>query len=123
MTGHPRMTTEQIAGMDNALVLIENERHHQHAKWGEQNHPNGTAPGELWPGIFSRTMLDAARIAKIQVDLDCRRGEGTYAGILLEEVFEALAEEDPARLRSELIQVAAVAVAWIEKLERQAATS
>lgn len=42
--------------------------------------------------------------------------------ILDEEVAEALAETDPERLRAELVQVAAVAVQWIEALDRRAAT-
>lgn len=33
---------------------------------------------------------------------------------------EALAESDPARLRAELVQVAAVAVCWIEAIDRRA---
>ena len=50
-------------------------------------------------------------------------GEGTWADILREEYFEALAETDPARLRVELIQVAAVAVAWVEAIDRAEAPS
>ena len=38
----------------------------------------------------------------------------------MEEVAEAFEEHDPARLRSELVQVAAVAVAWVEKIDRDA---
>jgi len=36
----------------------------------------------------------------------------------MEEVFEALAETDPEKLELELIQAAAVIVAWVEKLRR-----
>ncbi len=39
--------------------------------------------------------------------------------ILLEEVHEALAEDDPTRLRAELLQVAAVAVCWVEAIEQR----
>jgi hypothetical protein len=34
-------------------------------------------------------------------------------------VAEALAEDDPTLLRAELIQVAAVAVAWVEAIDRR----
>jgi hypothetical protein len=37
----------------------------------------------------------------------------------MEEVREAMAESDPAKLRVELVQVAAVSVAWIEALDRR----
>jgi hypothetical protein len=42
----------------------------------------------------------------------------TWAHILTEEFYEALAEADPEKLREELVQVAAVAVAWVECLDR-----
>jgi hypothetical protein len=41
--------------------------------------------------------------------------------ILREEVYEAFAEEDPAALRTELIQVAAVAATWVDAIDRRAA--
>jgi hypothetical protein len=37
--------------------------------------------------------------------------------VLDEEVWEAFAESDPAKLRAELVQVAAVAFRWIEALD------
>jgi hypothetical protein len=43
--------------------------------------------------------------------------EASWLTILLEEVFEAAGEEDISRLRTELVQVAAVAVAWIEDID------
>jgi NTP pyrophosphatase (non-canonical NTP hydrolase) len=49
-----------------------------------------------------------------------RRDEHTYAAVLGEEVGEcckAWLERDTAALRVELVQAAAVAVAWIEELD------
>ena len=43
-----------------------------------------------------------------------------YAGMLLEEVYEALAESDPQAMRAELIQVLAVAMKMVEKIDREA---
>ncbi|HYF53037.1 MAG TPA: hypothetical protein VEA41_02135 [Salinarimonas sp.] len=43
----------------------------------------------------------------------------TYSQILAEEVAEALAESDPMLLRAELVQVAAVAVQWVEAIDRR----
>ena len=45
-------------------------------------------------------------------------GAHSWDAILLEEVFEALAEADPVRRRAELVQVAAVAAAEIEAIDR-----
>lgn len=85
----------------------------QHTLWGEQNHPDGTGPEG-----FHTHIVGAAERYRIDCDLATKRGDLTYRHILLEEVFEAVAESDKARLREELIQVAAVAQSWIEKIDR-----
>lgn len=85
------------------------ERVRQDAKWGEQNHPDGTTVG------FSGWRDKAQR----QCDERHSAGEGSWLDILLEEVYEAAAEEDPAKLREELVQVAAVTVAWVEAIDRR----
>jgi NTP pyrophosphatase (non-canonical NTP hydrolase) len=49
-------------------------------------------------------------------------GDGKWAAILMEEVGEvatAILHNDPKNLREELIQVAAVAAAWVEALDRR----
>lgn len=43
-----------------------------------------------------------------------------FASMLLEEVYEALAESDPQKMREELIQVLAVAMKMVEKIDREA---
>lgn len=50
-------------------------------------------------------------------------GRGAWDGILLEEVFEALAEEDPEKMEVELVQVAAVACAMYEASVRNRETA
>jgi len=47
------------------------------------------------------------------------RDQVTWRDILYEEVLEAYVETDWSALRAELVQVAAVAVAWIEHLDRR----
>lgn len=86
------------------------ERRAQDAKWGEQNHPDGT--GYDWDVLN-------AQYYREKCDTAFADGRGTYKDILREEVFEAFAEKDPEKLKQELIQVAAVAVAWVEKLLRE----
>jgi hypothetical protein len=97
-----------------ALQEVRTELYRQDAKWGEQNHPNGT------PGMWRSTTLDPLS-RRVACDLAADKGTVTWAHILTEEVAEALAEEDPSLLRKELIQVAAVAVAWVEKIDRDEA--
>jgi len=92
------------------LGEVRLERAAQDEKWGEQNHPDGTGAD------FYKRSADAHRL---QCDEKFRRGQGTWNDILLEEVYEALAESDPAKLRVELIQVAAVATAWVEAIDRR----
>lgn len=105
-----------------ARVLCEvlEERQSQHARWGEQDHPDGTGPLLRDPCggwyLTNGALADSAR-------LHCHRraavGGVTWADIFREETREALAEADPARLRVELLQVAAVAAAWVEAIDRR----
>ena len=92
----------------SVLGKVADERRRQPAKWGEQNHPNGT--GEEFAA--------QADIARAACEFAFATGEGTWAHILSEEFFEALAEADPVKLREELVQVAAVATSWVECIDR-----
>lgn len=88
-------------------VLLERGR--QDKKWGEQDHPNGTNE------VFN---FDAD-MARNKCDYNFKVGEGTWLDILREEFYEVMAEEDPFKLREELIQVAAVACSWVEAIDRK----
>jgi hypothetical protein len=96
------------------LNEIEEERAQQDAKWGEQNHPDGTGRGKVYlpTPTYERLLQDA----RSQNDSD----RCTFESILREEFCEAVLESDPAKLRAELVQAAAVAVAWIEAIDRRA---
>lgn len=87
---------------------VVEERRRQEHKWGRQTHPDGT----------SKRYTAQADMRRATCDLNARAGRGTWLDILLEEVFEAAAEEDPAKLQVELVQSAAVIFAWLEDLER-----
>jgi hypothetical protein len=94
---------------------IDAERQRQLAKWGEQHHPDGThRHREVLPGWPAAELADAARNACQHA---AEMGIVTWRDILTEEVAEALVESDPARLRAELVQVAAVCAAWIADLD------
>ena len=94
-----------------ALEAVADERVRQRAKWGVQVLPNGTGgPGARAVAEWARQDCQSAAAA----------GRVTWADVLEEEVAEAFAESDPVRLRAELVQVAAVAVQWIEALDADA---
>lgn len=96
--------------VDSTLLEVADEMLAQDIKWSEQNHPDGTGSD-----------------ADVQLAVQCRRmtqlafdnGRGTWRHVLLEEVYEALAEENPELLRKELIQVAAVAAQWAKAIDRR----
>jgi hypothetical protein len=87
------------------LHEIEQERQSQDAKWGEQHHPNGTSEMFAIHAIMAKEDNDTPSLV-------------SWWSILKEEMFEAASETDEAKLRAELIQVAAVAVAWIEDIDK-----
>jgi hypothetical protein len=105
----------------DVLIEIQQERVRQDQKWGEQNHPDGTGPDEPLLGMYSYDYEYLATMAKEATDTHAAAGICTFADILLEEVFEALAEADQDKLRKELIQVAAVATQWAQKIDRDKA--
>ena len=96
-------------GAESPLVAtlreVAAERIRQNAKWGEQNHPNGAGDEYIAAANEARTVCAEA----------FAQGVGTWRDVLAEEVYEAFAETDPVLLRAELIQVAAVAAAWVDR--------
>ncbi|MEV4890024.1 hypothetical protein AB0K48_11605 [Nonomuraea sp. NPDC055795] len=99
--------------LERVLDEIAGERRAQDARWGIQDLPDGTSP--------FRT--PAADEAKRETSAASDDGTLTWRHILAEEVLEAFAESGPEALRTELIQVAAVAVKWAQALDRRAVTA
>ena len=85
---------------------IHEERVAQLRKWGVQH----------WPGGTNTSSDDGqmAREAKRAVDAAMVNGDVTWRDILVEEILEAFAEKDWLKIRTELVQSAAVIAAWIE---------
>jgi hypothetical protein len=82
------------------------------AKFPDQHLPDGTGrPND-------RRFADTARAA---TDAALRTGEATWRDVINEEVREAFAETDAVLLRAELVQVAAMAIRWINDIDRRAA--
>ncbi|WP_205660794.1 hypothetical protein [Amycolatopsis vastitatis] len=112
-TSHSTPTYRTVSVL--AEVLAERARQD-----GRQDHPDGTGPERDNPVRLASNISEATDAARQATDRALSRGEVTFAQILTEEAFEALAETDPARLRAELVQVAASAVCWIEAVDRRA---
>jgi NTP pyrophosphatase (non-canonical NTP hydrolase) len=99
--------------MSRLFKEIRAERKRQDKKFGEQNH---LINSEWWSPDFCKAKEKFFR--KINKKEDFRF---SWLTVLLEEVYEAFGETDPKKQREELIQVAAVAVAIIECLDRREA--
>lgn len=99
-----------MKGLARQRVLdnVDVERGKQDKKWGEQHHPDGTG------SAFDKQL---AEVFRAECDYKHDNGGMNWRAILLEEVFEAMAEDDLAKLRNELIQSAAVIVNWIEDID------
>jgi hypothetical protein len=91
---------------------IHQERDRQDMKWGEQNHPIRVESDAIY-------FIDQARLCRQVCDYEARNGTLTWYHILIEEFFEAFAEGEALKQRYELVQVAAVAIAMIECIDRK----
>lgn len=106
---YPRIFS--VPGVGDFAEEIDAERRRQITKFGDQlDLPDGT-------GL--PVYRHAADRYREQADRNAASGVLTDRDVLLEEVYEALAESDPALLRAELIQVAAVCAKWIYKIDNR----
>ncbi|MEU0081386.1 hypothetical protein ABZY58_26090 [Micromonospora tulbaghiae] len=119
------------------LAEVLAERRRQDVKWGEQNHPDAhpdilgrltDGAGEWWgePAEVARRLSEYYEIpVASRARYNCRHEAGhhgpTWVGIAIEEMAEVLeaAVSDPATLRAEWVQLAAVAVAAVEAIDRR----
>lgn len=102
--------------LESVLREVSDERYRQHSKWGEQNHRDADHTSLA-------AFVDGAQ-AKLIVDTAAKLGSLSYLAILYEELCEAADEAKagrPVELRAELVQCAAVIVAWIEAIDRRTA--
>lgn len=109
---YPRLFT--TPGLGDFAEELDAERARQLAKFGDQRHRDGAS---------TFTNVDLCRTLAEQMRLvNADPAELSWTTILLEEVYEAGAETDPARIRAELVQVAAVCAAWISDIDRRPKT-
>ena len=109
----------------NVWLEIMQERDRQDKKWGEQNHPS--VDQVLFNrGASADRMCDEYEIptevrAKALLEMRMQRGALTFAHIAVEELSEVVAASNDVDRREELVQLAAVAIQWIEAIDRRAA--
>lgn len=101
---------------DDVLDDVWAERAKQDKRWGVQSHAD---TGGHTPEMLAEFYDTRATYHKRLNDERVKAGCLGWDGVLLEEVYEALAETDPEDRREELVQVAAVAVAMIEHIDRR----
>lgn len=107
------------------LAEVHAERIAQDQRWGQQDHPDYMESTLPWAYQEYAQMAaqwkftNALRVNRMEREGAPPGQTCAWDGILLEEVFEALGEEDPVLARQEWIQVAAVAVARIEAADRR----
>ena len=114
--------------MENIFEEIRIEREKQNKKWGEQNHPcldlvlsNREAGLGTSVRMCEHYEIPSESRAKFLCDNSFEKNQGTYAHIAIEEMSEVVSAFDIYKRREELIQLTAVCVAWLEKIDRDIA--
>ena len=113
-----------VNNIENVLEEIRQERSRQEAKWGQQNHPclDQTLLNRVGSCTPERMCehyeIPSENRAKFLCENSFQNNQVSYAHIALEEFSEVVSEFDPAKRRKELVQLASVVVAWIEKIDR-----
>jgi hypothetical protein len=106
-----RVTALAVAPESIAIAgEVLHERKRQTVRWGVQTLPDGTG--------HDRAIVYVNALQRMN---DNAAGNGiTWARVLLEEVAEVMNEKTGSpNLRTELLQVAAVAIQWVEAIDRR----
>ena len=102
----------------SVLLEVERERKRQFQQYGtNEDLEDGTGGQWAWP--VSMATANALE-ERFRVDYDkheARHGRPTWMHLVREEVAEAFQETTAERLREELLQVAALCVSWVEKID------
>lgn len=91
------------------LRAVTEERQRQDKKWGQQNHRH-----PVWMLILAE---EVGEVAKEALEREVEDQAARLMNSTVAEVGEVYVKD---HLRDELIQVAAVAIAWVECIDRNA---
>jgi len=100
------------------LCDVVDERERQDARWGPPSAQLGIPDGTGY-----QPDVDGAASARELCDATTRAGTVTWRDVLAEEVAEAFAESDPARLREELVQISALTIKWVQIIDARTAAA
>lgn len=113
-------TASDYLGTMAVLQDVIRERVRQTEEYGDNaDLEDGTSPDTCWLLPFttaSATVIEST-LRDDYVDFEEDAGKPTWVHLIREEVAEAFQESDPKRLAAELIQVAALCVSWVEKID------
>lgn len=104
--------------LEYLLGRTYDERMAQTKRFGVQHHPM-VYEGTFAKGVVRRRYATEEAAYKMLWEAQRQHDEITWDTVLLEEVYEALAETEPDKQIEELVQVAAVALAMAEDLMAQ----
>jgi hypothetical protein len=111
MSDKQAMNAEQFEALVDVINEVGRERERQHAKWGEQNFP-------ICDEVKKREALQKVDDMKALVDKAAEENSLTFDMIFEEEHLESLSADTLEDQLTEWIQVAAVAVQIVERIDR-----
>ena len=119
-----QMTSSAECQTIGVLADVRDERGAQFARYGtNETLLDGTGKASRWLAPVSDTSaVSAERLFRENYEsFEDAYGSPTWMHLLREEIAEVFVESDTDRLREELIQVAALAVSWVEKIDARGA--
>lgn len=119
MSGRAYTATDYLGTMA-VLQEVIRERVRQTEKYGDNaDLEDGTGPETRWllPFTTASSSVIEDELRADYEDFEEDAGKPTWVHLIREEVAEAFQERDPKRLAAELIQVAALCVSWVEKID------
>lgn len=102
------------------LEEVKAERARQFRQYGTNDDlQDGTGRQARWlkPYTGAPAFIVERQLRDEYEEYEKTYGAPTWARLVREEIAEAFAESNPVRLRAELLQVAALAVSWVETLD------
>jgi hypothetical protein len=116
--GGPVLSDGRSCPTHNVLFAVRLERMRQVEMYGlNDDLVDGTGPRAEWlqpVAAYPATVIEEM----FRSDYNSH-SVPSWLDLVREEVAEAFQESDPARLEEELVQVAALCVSWVEKLQAQ----
>lgn len=109
------MNEDELNTSNNVLRELADRRARNYERFGKQHHPNGGFLEGPTGGTWQVVGAHLENIARTQLE---KHHNTSWAAILSEEVGEALVAATPEQIREELLDVAAVCLAWCEDLDR-----